>query len=219
MMLMMQSGVQMTSQDGTNATFSRSVEGTNVGERALTFYTDFANPQRAVYTWNDAMDYSIDAFTAGKTAMMLNYSHQIPVIRAAAPRLNWAVAPAPQVSSVDVRTYASYWPLVVALQSDAPNAAWQFVHYMTAGDGTVSYLNAAGRPAARRDLIEQQKNDPYLGVFAEQALAARSWLQVDNVAIETIFADMIDNVNLGRQALVEALKAAEAKVSVLMGGR
>lgn len=219
MMLMLQSGVQMAAADNTQATFSRSVDGANVGERALTFYTDFANPQREIYTWNDAMDYSIDAFAAGRTAMMINYSHQIPVLRAAAPRLNWAVAPVPQASSVDVRTYANYWPFVVSLKTPSPNEAWQFVHYMAAGEGTVPFINAANRPAARRDLIDQQKTDPDMGVFAEQALAARSWFQVDNVAIETIFADMIDNVNLGKQTLLDALKAAEAKVSVLMSGR
>jgi multiple sugar transport system substrate-binding protein len=219
MMLMLQSGVQMTAADNTQATFSRSVDGANVGERALTFFTDFANPQREVYSWNDAMDYSIDAFASGKTAMMINYSHQIPVLRAAAPRLNWAVAPVPQASAVDARTYANYWPFVVSLRSQSPNEAWLFVHYMAAGEGTVPFLNTAGRPAARRDLIEQQKTDPDMGVFAEQALAARSWFQVDNAVIETIFADMIDNVNLGKQTLSDALKSAEAKVSVLMSGR
>jgi multiple sugar transport system substrate-binding protein len=216
MMLMLQSGVQMTAPDNSQATFSRSVDGQNVGERSLQFYTDFANPQKAVYTWNDTQDYSVDAFNAGKTAMMFNYAHQIPAIRAAAPRLNWGVAPVPQASTVDSRTYADYWGLAVSLKSLYPNEAWQFIDYMTAGDGTVPYLNAASRPTARKDIIDQQKNDPDLGVFAEQALSARSWFQIDNVAIETIFADMIDNVNLGRQSVHDALKAAEDKVSVLM---
>jgi multiple sugar transport system substrate-binding protein len=219
MMLMLQSGVQMTADDNTSATFSRSVDGVDVGQRSLTFYTDFANTQRAVYTWNGAMDYSIDAFVGGKTAMMMNYAHQIPVLRAAAPRLNWSIAPIPQVSAVDIRTYANYWPLVVSRQTDAPNASWKFIHYMAAGNGTVPFLNATGRPSARRDLIEEQKLDKDLGVFAEQALAARSWFQIDNVAIETIFADMIDNVNYGKQELTEALQSAEAKISVLMSGR
>lgn len=219
MMLMLQSGVRMTDTDDRQATFSRSVDGTPVGETALQFYTDFANPQKEVYTWNDAMDYSFDAFVAGRTAMMINYAHQVGALRSAAPRLNWAVAPIPQASSADVRTYANYWPLVVSAKTPSPNEAWQFVHYMTAGAGTIDYLNAAQRPAGRRDLIEQQRNDQDLGVFAEQALAARSWLQIDNAAIETIFADMIDSVNLGRQTLPDALRAAEAKVSILMSSR
>ncbi|MEK7637881.1 MAG: extracellular solute-binding protein [Patescibacteria group bacterium] len=226
MMLMLQSGVQMTDADNVQATFSRSVDGQNVGERTLEFYTDFANKGRGagdngkeVYTWDDSMHYSIDAFTAGETAMMINYSHQIPVLRAAASRLNWAIASVPQASTVDSRTYANYWPLVVSLKTKNSDAAWQFAYYMTAGDGTIPYLNAAARPTARRDLINQQKTDPDLGVFAEQALSARSWFQVDNAAIETIFADMIDAVNLGGKTFQDAIRTAEARVSVLMQSR
>ena len=226
MMLMLQSGVQMTDADHVQATFSRSVDGQNVGERTLEFYTDFANKGRGagdngkeVYTWDDSMHYSIDAFVAGETAMMINYSHQISALRAAAPRLNWAIAPVPQASTVDARTYANYWPLVVSLNSKNPDAAWQFAYYMAAGEGTIPYLNAAGRPTARRDLIDQQKTDPDLGVFAEQALSARSWFQIDNAAIETIFADMIDAVNLSGATFREAIRAAEARVSVLMTSR
>jgi len=87
---------------------------------------------------------------------------------------------------------------------------------MTAGEGAVSYLTAAVRPSARRDLIDQQKSDPDLGVFAEQALTARSWFQIDNAAVEKIFADMIDAVNLGRLSVKDALRDAESKVTVLM---
>lgn len=226
MMLMLQSGVQMTDADNLQATFSRSVDGQNVGERALEFYTDFANKGRGagdngkeVYSWDDSMHYSVDAFVAGETAMMINYAHQIPVLRAAAARLNWALASVPQASTVDSRTYANYWPLVVSLNTKNSDAAWQFALYMTAGDGTVPYLNAAARPTARRDLIDQQKTDPDLGVFAEQALTARSWFQVDNAAIETIFSDMIDAINLGGKSFQEAIRTAEAKVSVLMQSR
>jgi multiple sugar transport system substrate-binding protein len=219
MMLMLQSGVRMTSDDNGEATFAHSVDGQPVGERSLQFYTDFTNPQKEVYTWNDAQDYSIDAFAAGKTATMINYSHQISTLRDKAPRLNWAIAPVPQATLSDKRTYADYWPLAVTLQSKHPYEAWRLVYYLTAGAGNVSYLNAAVRPAARHDLIDQQKTDPDLGVFAEQALTARSWFQVDNQAIETIFADMIDNVNLGRQSIQDALRQAEDKVSVLMSGR
>jgi multiple sugar transport system substrate-binding protein len=216
MMLMLQSGVRMTNSDNTQATFAQSVDNVAVGERSLQFYTDFANPSTDVYTWNDSQDYNIDAFTAGKTAMIINYAHQTATIRAAAPRLNFGIAAIPQPTTSDRRTYADYWALAVALQSKHPNEAWQFVTYMTAGDGTIPYLNATARPSARRDLIDQQKSDPDLGVFAEQALTARSWFQIDNAAIETIFADMIDAVNLGRSSVKDALRDAEEKVTVLM---
>jgi multiple sugar transport system substrate-binding protein len=216
MMLMLQSGTQMVDADHAQATFAHSVDGQPIGQIALNFYTDFTNPQKEVYTWNDNQHYSIDAFVGEETAMMFNYSHQIPVVRSRAPRLNFGIAPVPQASTADQRTFANYWSLSVWSGSKHPNEAWQFAYYMTADAGNVSYLNSANRPAARRALIDQQKNDPDLGVFAEQALTARSWYQVDNGAIETIFADMIDNVDLGRKSPADAIKEAESKVSVLM---
>jgi multiple sugar transport system substrate-binding protein len=221
MMLMLQSGVQMTNEDVTAATFSRSVGGTPVGEIALQMYTDFANPKKAgvkIYSWNLRKNYNIDAFAAGETAMLINYSHQIDAIRKLNPRLNFSVAPVPQPKADDARNYANYWALTVALQSKHPYEAWQFAHFMTAGAGNIPYLNATVRPAARRDLIEQQKNDPDLNVFAVQALTARSWFQIDSAAVETIFADMIDAVSLSEMTVKDALRQAEAKVTVLMSG-
>lgn len=75
---------------------------------------------------------------------------------------------------------------MVTLKTQNSGPAWRLVKYLTVGDGNIAYLNAANRPSARRDLIEQQKSDSDLGVFAQQALTARSWFQADNQAIETI---------------------------------
>lgn len=214
--LMIQSGVRMTDAENTSATFSSSINNTAVGEIALKFYTDFANPSVRTYTWNNAQHYSIDAFTEGRTAMMFNYSHQIPALKAKAARLNFGIAPMPQILPSDSRTYANYWASTVSNQSKSPNDAWRFLIYLTSKEGASNYLNATLRPAARRDLIELQRNDLDLGVFALQALSARSWFQIDNTAIETIFADMIDDVNLGRATIREALQNAESRVNVLM---
>ncbi len=214
--LMLQSGVRMTDAENSSATFSNNVNNAPVGEVALKYYTDFANPSFRTYTWNDAQHYSIDAFVEGRTAMMFNYSHQIPVLRAKAARLSFGVAPIPQVSLSDAKTYANYWAVSVSNRSQSVTDSWRFLLHLTSKDGASNYLNATLRPAARRDLIELQRSDLDLGVFAVQALSARSWFQVDNTAIESIFADMIDDVNFGRASVREALRNAESKVNVLM---
>ena len=214
--LMIQSGVRMLDTENSSATFARPVNNTAVGEIALKYYTDFANSSVRTYTWNDSQYYSIDAFAEGRTAMMFNYSHQIPILRAKNSRLNFGVAPIPQVSSNDSKTYANYWTVAVSNSSQGPEEAWKFITHLTSKEGALSYLNATLRPAARRDLIELQRNDLDLGVFAMQALTARSWFQIDNVAIESIFADMIEDVNFGRSSIREALQNAESRVNVLM---
>jgi hypothetical protein len=122
----------------------------------------------------------------------------------------------PQLSLDSIRTHADYWAPAVSASSKSIAPAWQFLAYLSSSDVVRSYLDATNRPAARRDLIDLQKTDPDLGIFATQALSARSWYQVDNRAIEKIFADMIDDVNLGRANYKDAIQSAESKVSVLM---
>ncbi len=216
-LLMLQSGVRMT--DGNNATFSKPVENLNVGELALQFYTDFANsgkPDR--YTWNDQQKYSIDAFADGNTAMLFNYSHQIPIIRGKAPRLHFGIAPMPQPGQADRKVnYANYWAPTVSKQSRYGDDAWKFLVFLATDDtATLPYLQASGRPAARKDLIEREKNDPDLGTFATQALTAFSWQQPDNVSVESIFAKLIDDVNFNHASIHDSLQEAEAQVNVIM---
>lgn len=216
MSLMLQSGVRMTDIDNTSATFSRTVNNTPVGEIALKYYTDFANPNVTTYTWDNSRHYSIDAFVEGGAAMMFNYSHQAEILNQRAARLNYAIAPMPQISPTDIRNYANYWAVAVSKNSLVSNEAWRFVSYLISREGVSSYLAQTTRPSARRDIIELQKNDLRLGVFAIQALTAKSWYQIDNSAMESIFAEMIDDVNFGRLSVREALQNAEAEVNVLM---
>ncbi len=216
MALMIQSGVQMTNSINTGATFSKPVNGEPVGERSLEYYTSFADPKSSAYTWNDSMNYSIDSFVEGNTAMMINYSHQVSIIRAKAARLNFAVAPMPQADPNNARNYANYWAVAVSNKSANYVEAWRFIKYLTSKDGSIAYLNESMRPAARKDVIDLQKNDLDLGLFALQALTARSWYQVETQSMERIFAEMIDEVNLGKLKVRDALRNAESKVNVLM---
>lgn len=216
-LLMLQSGVQMTDRDNIGASFARSVQGQDVGETALRFYTDFANSNKQVYSWNNQQHYSVDAFVNGETAMMINYSHQVGAIRDKSPRLNFATALAPQLTGSNLEVnYASYWAPAVAKQSKYPDQAWQFLAFLASKQGVTSYLNVSNRPSARRDLLDIQKNDPDIGPFASQALSAKSWYQIDNSAIEKILSDAIDSVNFSRASVVDALRSAESQVTLLM---
>jgi len=214
--LMLQSGVRMTDIENTSATFSRSVDNTPVGEITLRYYTDFANPNVRTYTWNNDQHYSVDAFTESKVAMMFNYSHQAGVLSQRASRLNYGITSMPQISETDKNNYANYWAVAVSKKSPASNEAWKFVSYLASQEGTSDYLAQTMRPSARRDMLNVQRNDLTLGIFANQALTAKSWFQIDNSAIESIFAEMIDDVNFGRLSIREALQKAESEVNVLM---
>lgn len=209
-LLLLQSGQTIVAPAGGRA----SLVG-EIGERSLTFYTDFANKSKKVYTWDLQQDYSLDAFAEAETAMMINYSYHLPTIRAKNPRLRFAIAPLPQISDSKVVNLASYWPYAISNQSQSPSAAWQFVRHLTSAESAPGLNEAASTPPARRDAIEKIKRDPTLGVFAEQTLTAVTWPRVDIVAIDAIFNTMIDSVVTGAATTAESLRRAEDQLNQL----
>lgn len=220
-LLMIQSGVQMTDEQKTKAIFDQPVlsngEKYYVGERSLLFYTDFANSMKSVYTWNNQMNDSIDAFLNGDVAMMLNYSYWIPEIKNRSPYLNFDIALMPQIetSEFDVN-YANYWGMAVSRNTSDYEMAWQFIDWLSQKQNTQKYLEIAKLPTARRDLIALQSNDSDLGVFAKQSLTAYSWHQINNTTIEKYLANMIESVVGGKATIGDALSKAANEITLLM---
>lgn len=221
MALMLQSGAKMVSDDHSAASFDQTMssgsESFNPGKQALIFYTNFANPSLKVYTWNSLQHYSIDAFVEGQAAMMLNYAYQLPLVRARSPHLDFSVAALPQISQDSRKvSFANYWGQAVGQASKNQAEAWQFIAWLSSQENSRAYLKATNKPAARRDLIDEQRSDADLGIFAEQALYAKSWWEIDNLAIEGIFAEMIESVTDGRASISDALQRAGIQVTALM---
>lgn len=222
-LLMLQNGTRMTDEERTRATFTakaKTKEGETFlpGPDALIFYTDFANPKKTVYTWNPSMPNSIDAFVDEKAAMTFNYAYQNATIKSKAPRLNYAVAPAPQLEADPQKSvnFANYWGEVVSNASPNREVAWDFLIYLANTEQVANYVKLTQRAASRRDVLETQLEDPDLKTFARQALTAKSWYQKDTGAIENIFIETIEGVALGEASAEETLSKAENRISALM---
>lgn len=205
--LMMQNGVDILDNEGIPS-FSENADAV----RALQFFTDFANPNKDIYTWNQRSDYSLDAFSEGEAAMMINYSYHMATIKGKNPRLNLGIAPLPQTetgnSDNPPKTYAGYWLLGVSKQTTNPDVAWRFVKYMISTPQARQYLEKSGYPPARRDLISELQSDARIGVFAGQALYASSWPQVDNRLVDKLFTEAIDQVVSGQDTAEGAMRRA-----------
>ncbi|MBI4128885.1 MAG: extracellular solute-binding protein, partial [Parcubacteria group bacterium] len=223
-MLMVQSNVPMVDLTRSAAAFTLSLQtqdGSPVspGIRALEFYTDFANPAKRVYSWNKGMDYSLDAFAEGETAMMINYAHHLSTIQRKNPALNFSVAPIPQISTEEPAvTYPNYWG--AGVKRDLPQAveeeAWRFLLWFTDRAQSEKYLTESRRPPARRDLLDFHAGDFNLSVFSKQVLTAKSWFQIDDTATATLFADAIEDVVSGKSKPDKALRDVEAQVTLLL---
>ena len=195
-LLMMQNGAQMTDANGI-PTFNRTPENLDrevpPGMEALIFYTDFANPSKEVFTWDDTQPNSYDAFVSGKTAYFFGYSYHLPRIRSQAPKLNFGLTNVPQIDPASKVNYANYWVETVSKKTKSPDAAWDFLQFAAKADQAKLYLAKTGKPTALRSLVNTQLSEPDLGVFASQVLTAKSWYQGVNIAAtEGAFDEMID---------------------------
>ncbi len=210
---MMQSGAPMVRPDFSGADFDHN------NPAPLAFYAKFANPkEKTLYTWNDGFRNALDGFAEGLVDMMFGYGYQAAAVREKNPFLKFVVAPLPQPEQAqNPLTYANYWGFAVANTSRAQTASWNFIRAFAASAGPMkSYAEKTNRLPALRALIGARLSDPVWGVFAAQALYARSWPQVDNTAIDEIFSNMIADVVGGKATAEKALSAAEQAVSRLM---
>lgn len=204
MLLVMQNNLKSNKNPSGNLVSFQTPEAV----RAVTYYTDFADPRKKAYTWDYAQQmYSIDAFTAEKAAMSINYSYQIANIQEkTSGALNYGVAPVPQQYPNDKINYAYYWTPVVAKDADCTREegmtvscetmAWDFISFIAQEENAALYLEKTNRPAANLLLAEKQAGvvGSKLAPFAQQVLTARSWKNIDNGKNDETLQDMIDSI-------------------------
>lgn len=79
-------------------------------------------------------------------------------------------------------------------------------------DATKQYLEATRKPAARRDLVEMQKESLTLDPFVRGNLIAKSWKPGANTeAVEGHLVDAINAVNRGERTISEALSVFSSR--------
>lgn len=217
--LMVQNGARMANEYGLPTFQAMPPELSNLREEppaysALAFYTDFANPNKATYTWNALQPDSLDAFVQGKTAFYFGYAYDLPTIRARAPKLNLGIAKLPQVSESAERNMANYWYWTVAKKSKNTDAAWHFLNTMIKPESSKKILNLMKRPAARKAQLAPQLDDEQIGVFASQVLTSVSWYKGnDPNAVKEAFGQLVADVLNPRVELAISMRNAVARIA------
>ncbi len=229
-LMMLQNGALLNDVKGIN--FTKSDTKGNPGLSALEFYSQFSQANSNVYTWNNKMHYSDDAFQDGEVAMIIGYPYKYAQLKKTSPKLNFEIAPMPQLNINNKINFANYWGLAVAKNKDISTDAsytnadritesWNYISYLTTkpldpkNDPLKDYLDATNKVSARKDLIEEQKNETPRGIFAEQALTAKSWIVPDEIAADEIMTDIINEVASGESTARDAIGRATARFEAI----
>lgn len=175
------------------------------------FYTDFARPGRATYSWNDKLDNALEMFAGGKLAYFFGYSYDAGELRQRGLQFNWDISNFPQTRGAQgTKYYGDYWINVVPKKSANKDVAWDFIQRTAEPDLVVHYLQDNKRPTALRALVNEQLKDDDLRIFASQVLTADNWYRGYDVnSAKKYLGDMLQGLVSGEVVLDtsnEALK-------------
>ncbi len=217
--LMMQNGTEMTR--GNSVTFNQIPstvldEAVAPGRDALRFYSDFASPSKEVYTWNENLPESLNAFANQQSAFFFGYSYHLPLIRSLSPGIDVEITKLPQISTTGRQAnIANYWLESVTKQSKHKNEAWGFIQFATSESGVTSFLTQSNKPTALRTLIASQRGNSELAPFADQLLTAQTWYKGGNApSMEEAMRVMIEKVTSGALTPGEAISEAASTINL-----
>lgn len=173
---------------------------------ALTFYTIISTTDQS---WDSSQPNSVYAFATGTVAMILAPSWQINEIKAINPELKFGVVPAPTLPSANL-AWASYWAEAVPATSQNPEAAWEFIKYLSTPEALqkmyagASAIRTLGEPYPLVSLASTLKDDPLVSPYLTQAphytsysLASRTYDEGLNDQLIKYYEDAVNSINDG----------------------
>lgn len=243
-LLMLQYKVDFYNDKFNQAEFSKQSAVVSAGttlnpaSEALKLYTSFGLASQKNYSWNEYMVEStsdvkeMEAFARGKVATIFGYSYLYEQIKDEIAQLKTKnvqtispdairISVVPQVNDPETSTekrdaYANYFVETVSRNSENYDAAWDFLLFITSKDNLSYYNQKTHRPTSRRDLIEEQKQDPIYGVFAEQVGYAESLVIYDWDIYKVIFNKAIDAVLATTASPRDAMRDAEGQINAIL---
>lgn len=222
--LLFQAGSSITGIIGGNSLGSTLTQGavssqTTLAAAAVRFYTQFADPAKTVYSWNQALPVSEQYFLANTLALYPGFASEATILSAGNPNLRFDVAPFPQTGTGGVKaTYGLAYAFALTKTSTNATGAFSVATLLT--DATQSPLIAKGYSLtpALISLLKPDPADPYAAVTYPAALTARGWLSPSPATVDAIFAAMITNVTSGRDTISQALIAADQSLTAALQG-
>jgi multiple sugar transport system substrate-binding protein len=155
-----------------------SKDSTTRAREVLSFYTDFAKPGRASFSWTSDLDNAFEMFANGRVAYFFGYSYHADELKNRGIQFDWRIANFPQTrGGQGTKYFTNYWVNVVAKKSDNQNAAWNFVQTTASQQSVEKYLLTNTKPTALRALVDSQRQDNDLRVFVDQVLTADNWYE------------------------------------------
>ncbi len=221
-LLLLQSGTPISSNSaqGLRSTLlsgGSDADSTLPSVSAMTFYTQFADPAKIVYSWNRSIPDARSAFISGDTALYVGFASEQPLLAESNPNLDFDLAaiPQPQTSTTHV-DYARAYAFAIPKASKNAAGARQVALALSAKDESFAAAHALSMAPAVRAALVPAGNDLFAPVVYPLALVAEGWLSPAPAVTDSVFAAMIDSIVSGRQNVHDALASADQALNAAL---
>jgi ABC-type glycerol-3-phosphate transport system substrate-binding protein len=193
-----------------------STGGSNLPS-VLDFYTNFADPNSLVYSWNKSFVNSADMFSREDLAFYFGYASELQSLVFKNPNQNFFVTEMPQIQDAKFKlTGARVIGIAISSFSKNFNTAYLAASTMASGPFANEFAISLGVAPVRRDLLAVPPENAFSPTFYKTALYARSWLDPSPVDTNNIFETMVNAVLSNNFSVTDAISDANAKMSLLL---
>lgn len=183
----------------------------------LRFYTDFADPSKAIYSWNKSFPNSLEVFSREDLAFYFGFASELQSLINRNPNQNFLATPFPQIRNATYKlTGAHVTGIAISSFSKNFDTAYIAASLMATGDFASKFASALNIAPARRDLLSVKPSGAYAPVFYNSALYAKSWPDPSPKDTNDIFRRMIDGVLANNMSATDAIRDASAKLGLLL---
>jgi maltose-binding protein MalE len=191
-----------------------SSSGTPPGQAVIGFYTQFADPTKVSYTWNNSLQDSQQEFLDGDLALYLGYVSEAKYFTAANPNRNFTVSPLPQPATATTKsTYGLVYAFMIPRGAKNSAGAYQAAAILTNSAEQSAAAGATGLAPATLNQLATTPADPIAAIAYAEALYAKGWLSPAPADTDSVFSSMITSVTSGNSNLQSALSSAELSLS------
>lgn len=172
------------------------------GDSVLTFYTQFAIPNKELYSWNRSRQLDRTEFVGGTLGMYFGLGSEVKSIERENSNLNFDIASIPQGSGVTTeRNYGNFYAFSIPRASQNMQGAYAVALYLGSPAQVQKIADAYNFAPVHRVLHGGQQSDPFKNVVYRSALIARGWLDPSPKESDQVFARMVEGVTSGRTRL------------------
>ena len=214
-LLMLQGGSQLVTEKGGSyqIKLDEALAGGRPFSNSVTFYTGFATPSNALYSWNRSKLLDRDEFLAEDLVFYFGKGSEARTLNQRNPNLNFSVAEVPQGQASTIRrTYGTFYGLALLRASSNKNGAFQAMQLFGGGDNSKRIADAIGMAPAHRSQAMSGSNDIYGRISYTSALVARGWLSPDPVQVDDIFTRLVEDVLANRSTAGSASSDAVGRL-------